>query len=214
MRVISVVSAAALAAAALTVSPEAAAQRNRNQASSVVAINYQRVLTETALGRDMATKLQQVRAQVGQEAQTLGPEQQSIEQEQQRLRTATRNMSAEQIRNSTTYAPQFQALAQRAQQFQARTQTLQGDMECTSVVALRDFDRLVSPIVRSVMESRGAGVVVDAANVQLVLPQFDITDTVIQQLDQNPATRTATVSRRPVAECMAQQPAAAPASGQ
>ncbi len=209
MRLMSIVSAAAIAAA-LLIAPEADAQRNRNQATTSVVINYQRVLTESALGRDLAAKLQQIRTQVSQEAQTLAPEQQSIEQEQQRLRQATRSLSADQIRNSTTYAPQFQALAQRAQQFQARTQSLQGDMECTQIIALREFDRLASPIVRSTMESRGAGIVLDAANIQLVLPQFDITDTVIQQLDQNPATRTVNVTRRPVSECLPQQAAAQP----
>ena len=216
MRWLNVVTAAAMAAAA--VSTPALAQRNRNQASTVVALNYQRVLQESALGRDMATKLQTIRTQVGTEAQSLGPERQSIEQEQNRLRTATRNMTEDQIRNSTTYAPQFQALAQRLQQFQARSQTLQGDLECTQLMSLRDFDRQVTPIIRGIMESRGAGIAVDANNVQLVLPQYDITQTVIEQLDQNPSTRTATVSRHSVTECAAQQgqqPAAqAPANPQ
>lgn len=214
MRWMNFVSAAAIAVAALSVTPDALAQRNRNnQSATVVAINYQRVLAESALGRDMAAKLQQMRAQFGQEAQALAPEQQSIEQERQRLQQATRNMTADQIRNSSTYGPQFQALAQRLQQFQQRGQTLQGDLECTQLIALRDFDRQVSPIIRSVMESRGAGAVLDTNTIQLVLPQFDVTTTVIQQLDQNPATRTATVSRHAVSECAAQQqqPAQTPA---
>lgn len=216
MRWVNIVTAAAMAAAA--VSTPALAQRNRNnnnQSSTVVALNYQRVLQESALGRDMATKLQTIRTQVGTEAQSLGPERQSIEQEQNRLRTATRNMTEDQIRNSTTYAPQFQALAQRLQQFQARSQALQGDLECTQLISLRAFDQQVTPIIRGIMESRGAGIAVDANNVQLVLPQFDITQTVIEQLDQNPATRTATVNRHPYSECAAQQgqqqqPAATP----
>jgi Skp family chaperone for outer membrane proteins len=204
MRLLSIVSAAAVALAAIAATPDAFAQRGRNnQATTAVVINYQRVLAESALGRDMATKLGQLRQQIGAEAQTLGPEQQSIEQEAQRLQNTLRNQSAEQIRNN----PQAQALAQRQQQFQTRAATLQGDLECSQLIALRDFDRQVSPIVRSVMEARGAGVVLDANNVQMVLPQFDITTTVIQQLDQNEATRTANVTRRSVAECQQQQPA-------
>jgi hypothetical protein len=86
-------------------------------------------------------------------------------------------------------------------------------MQCTQAVALRDFDRQISPIIRSIMESRGAGVVLDSRNTQLALPEYDITTTVIQQLDQNQATRTAAVARHPVAECQGQAaaPAAAPA---
>lgn len=210
MRFMSFVSAAAIAAAALAVTPDALAQRGRNnQASTVVVINYQRVLAESALGRDVSTKLQQIRTQVASEAQALAPERQSLEQEQQRLAQGTRSLSPEQIRNSSTWAPQFQQFQQRMQQFQARSQGLQGDLECTQVITLRDFDRLVSPIVRSTMEARGAGVVLDASQVQMTLPAFDVTTTVIQQLDQNPATRTATVARHPVSECQAQQPAQA-----
>jgi len=201
MRLLSIVSAAAIAAAALGVASDASAQRNRGQAATGVVINYQRVLTESAVGRDLTAKLQQVRTQINTEAQALGPERQSIEQERARLANATRNQSAEQINNN----PQVQALAQRQQQLQVRAQTLQGDLECTQLVALRDVRNQVIPIVRSVMQSRGAGFAVDSSNVLETLPEFDITTTVIQQLDANQSTRTATVSRRPLAECQAPQ---------
>lgn len=193
--------AAAIVAAAFVAAPDALAQRRNNNANNVVILNYQRVLTETAMGRDMATKLQGVGAQLQTEAQALAPERQSIEQEAQRLQNTLRNQSAEQIRNN----PAAQALAQRQQQFQARAAALQGDMECTQAIALRDFGAQVTPIVRSVMESRGATVVLDSNNVQLAADAADITNTVIQQLDQNQATRTASVSRRAVAECQPQQ---------
>jgi len=215
MRVLSSICAAAIIAAAFVASPDAQAQRNRNnnQATTVVVIDYNRVLAESALGRDVQAKLQQVRTAVTTEAQSLQPEQQAIEAESQRLQAATRSMNADQIRNSTTWGPQYQALAQRLEAFQRRGQSLQGDLECTQAIALRDFDTSVSPIVRSVMEQRGAGVVLDARNVQLTLPAFDITTIVIQQLDQNAATRTSNVVRRPVAECAAiQQQQQAPAA--
>jgi Skp family chaperone for outer membrane proteins len=198
--------AVAAIAAAVALSPDASAQR-RGQATSVVVVNYQRVVAESALGRDMAAKLQQVRTEVAAEAQTLGPEGQSIEQERQRLATATRNMTPDQVRNSTTYAPQFQALQERLEQYERRGRALQGDFECTQMIALRDFNQTVSPVVRSTMEARGAGVVLDAGNIQFVQPEFDVTSTVIQQLDQN--NRTMNVTRRQVAECQQQAPAPA-----
>lgn len=208
MRVVSTFSAAALAVAALAISSDALAQRNRGQSTTAVVINYQRVAAESVLGRDMQAKLAALRQQFGAEAQSLAPEQQSLQQERERLATASRNMTPTQIQNSSTLAPQFQQFQQRAQQFEARTTALRGDMECSQLIALRDFDRMVSPIVRSVMESRGAGIVVDSTNVTISSPDFDITQTVIQQLDQNQNTRVATVARHGVAECQAQQPAA------
>lgn len=206
MRLFSIVSAAAIAVAAVAVTPDASAQRNRNQSTTAVVVNYQRVLTESALGRDLTAKLQTVRQQIGTEAQSLAPERQSIEQEAQRLQNTLRNQSAEQIRNNA----QAQALAQRQQALQQRAAGLQGDLECTQLIALRDVEQQIDPIVRSVMQSRGAGIVIDSRNVTQSLPEFDITTTVIQQLDGNQATRTANVSRRPVAECAGQQQAAAP----
>lgn len=210
MRLLNIVSVVAIAAATIVAVPDASAQRNRGQAAGAVVVNYQRIVEETALGRDMTAKLQQVGQQIGAEAQTLQPEGQSIEQERQRLTTATRNLNPEQIRNHATFGPQYQALAQRLQQYQGRTQTLQGDLECTRLISLRDFERTVSPIIRSTAQSRGAGIVLNSSEVNYVAPEFDITNTVIQQLDQNQATRTANVSRRPVAECQA-QPATPPA---
>jgi len=209
MRLLSLVSAAAIAVAALAATPDAFAQRrgNNNQSTTAVVINYQRVLAESAIGRDMAAKLQQVRSQVQTEAQALAPESQSIEQEAQRLQGTLRNRSAEQIRAD----PQAQALAQRQQQLQQRAAVLQGDMECTQILTLREFDRVVTPVVRSVMESRGAGIVLDANSAQLTLPEFDITGAVIQALDGNQATRASNVTRHSVSECQQQAPQQAPA---
>lgn len=210
MRVMSSICAAALVAVAVIAAPTAEAQRGRNnQATTVVVIDYQRVLAESALGRDIQSKLGTVRTQITAEAQTLQGEQQSIEAESQRLQAGTRNMTPEQIRNSTTWGPQYQSLAQRVEAFQRRGQSLQGDMECSQLIALRDFDTAISPVVRRVMEERGAGVVLDSRNVQMTLPAFDITTIVIQQLDQDAATRTSNVVRRPVTECAGQAPAPA-----
>jgi Skp family chaperone for outer membrane proteins len=197
--------AAALVAAAFVTAPDAHAQRRGS--GGVVIVNYQRIAAESALGRDMTTKLQGVVTQIQQEAATLQPEGQAIETERQRLVTATRNMTREQVRAHATHGPALQALETRAQQFQARSQALQGDMECTQALTLRDFDAQVRPLIRTAMEQRSANVVVDSSNALIFQPDADITNTVIQQLDQNQATRVANVSRRPLSQCQTQQPA-------
>jgi Skp family chaperone for outer membrane proteins len=205
MRLSQLASAAALAAVAAAAAPNAMAQRGN--AAQVVVVNYQRVVTESALGRDMTTKLQGIRAQIQQEVQALQPEGQAIEQERQRLMTASRGMTPQQIQANATLRPQFDAFNQRLQQFQARGQGLQGDYECSQAVALRAFGQQIDPVIQAAMQQRGAGVILDSSNVQVVSPQFDITNTVIQQLDQNQSTRTATVARHALSECQpAQQP--------
>lgn len=207
MRVITTVSVALLATA-LAAAP-AMAERNRNdQSASIVIVNYQRIVSETALGRDMQAKLTQVRTQVQQEAQALQPEQQSLETERQSLATASRGMTADQIRANATLASRFQAFQTRAQQLQARGQALEGDLQCTQLIALRDFSNQVQPVLRTVAQSHGAGAIIDAGSAQWYDPTLDVTSAAIQQIDQNQATRTANVARHAVSECQGQQPAA------
>ena len=206
MRLTKLVLAAAVSAVALTSAPGAFAQRNN--AASVVVVNYQRVIGESALGRDMSTKLQGVGSQIQQQAQGMQSERQAIETEEQALTTATRGMTPAQVQANAALNTRVQALQTRMQQFQARGQSLQGDMQCSQIFALRDFQSRANPVVRTVMQSRGAGVVVDANSAQVFDPAMDITNTVIQQLDA--AQRTATVARHSVAEC--QQSGAAPAA--
>lgn len=207
-----IVSAAVLSAVALGLATNAAAQRNNS--AQVVVVDFQRIAGESAVGRDMGTKLQGVRTQLQQEAQALQPEAQAIETERQRLAAGTRGMTPQQIQANTTWRPQFEAFNTRVQQFQQRTQSLNGDFECSQAIALRSFEQQILPVVRTVMQQRGAGVAIDAGNAQVFEPQYDVTNTVIQQLDQNAATRTATVARHALSECQPQQqqqPAAAPA---
>lgn len=202
----------ALAVVALVATP-AMAQRNRGgggQSTTVIVVNSARVLTDTALGRDMAAKLTTIRQQIGTEIQALAPEQQAIEAEQASLGQATRGMTPEQVRNNASLAGRIQALQTRMQAFQTRQQSLQGDFECSRALAIRDFERQVTPIVRQIMEQRGAGVVLDAAQVQVVADGFDITQAVVAQVDAT--ARTANVARHAVTECQAQQtPTQAPA---
>lgn len=210
MRFSSFVSAAMVAAACVALSTDAFAQRNRRDAPAVVAFSFQRVVNESVAGRDMAAKLQQIQTQVNTEAQALAPEQQSLEQEGQRLTRLRGNRTDEQIRNDAALAPQFQQFMQRRRQLEVRAATLRGDFECSQGIALRDFQAVVTPVAQSVMTARGASAIVDAASTFYVAPENDITTAVIQQLDQNPATRVANVTRHPVAECLPQQPAAQP----
>lgn len=204
MRLMSIVCAGAVAATAIALTPDAFAQR-RGQ-GGIVVLNYQRVLAESAIGRDLQTKLNGVRTQIGAEAQALAPEAQSIEQEARRLQGSLRNLSQQQLANNA----EVQALAQRQQQLQVRSASLQGDFECTQFIALRDVRAQIAPIIRAVMQQRNATAVLDSSVALEVAGDSDITATVIQQLDQNAATRAANVSRRPVSECVPQQ-AAAPA---
>jgi len=206
MRLKKLALATAVAAVALGSAQVAFAQRNSG--ASAVVVNYQRIAEQSALGRDLNTKLQGIGNQIQQQATAMQSEEQSIQTEQQRLGTATRGMSDAQIQANATLRPQIEALRTRMQTFQQRRAALQGDAQCTQAIALRDFQNQVVPVVRTIMQQRGAGVAIDAGSAQVFDPNADVTNAVIQQLDQS--QRTATVARHSVSEC--QQAGAAPAA--
>ncbi|MFT3726713.1 MAG: OmpH family outer membrane protein [Terricaulis sp.] len=200
--------AAAVAVAALLAAPVAVAQQ---RGGSVIVVNYQRVLAESALGRDMQSKLTTVGGQLQQEDTALNPEAQAIQAEEQRLQTAARGKTPAQIQADPTLGPQFTALQNRVNTFQQRKQALQGDAQCTRIMAIRDFENAARPALRSTMTARGAAVVIDSSNALISDPAADATTAVIQALDQNQSTRAMNVTLHRVAECQPpQQGAAAP----
>jgi Skp family chaperone for outer membrane proteins len=189
MRFLKPLIAAAALATTLVAAPVAFAQRN--QAASVVVLNYQRVVEASDVGRDMSTKLGQVAQQMQAELQ---PEAQAIEQEQQSIQQATNGMSAQQVRNNSSLSSRVDAFGQRVEQFRTRQMTAARDLEYTRQATLIDFNRQITPVVREVVEARGAGVAVDVATTHFVLPNFDITDDVVQRLNQR--LRTMNVTRQ------------------
>lgn len=196
MRFLTPIIAVAAMLTLLTAAPSALAQRN--QGASVVVLNYEVMITSSDIGRDMTTKLTQLNQQMQSELQ---PEAQTIQQEQQSLQQATAGMSAQQVRGNSSLTTRVEALQQRIAQFRARETTSARDYEYTRQMTLADFNRQITPIVQEAMESRGAGVVVEAAVTRLVLPGANITDDVVQRLNQR--LRTINVTRQ---TAPAQQP--------
>lgn len=191
-------------AAAFTVAPEASAQRNRNnsQAASVIVIDYQRIIESSDVGRHMTTQLGQIRQQMAAELQ---PEATTLETEQQSIAQATQGMTQEQVRRNTALNQRLEQFTQRVQQLQARQAAIGRDFDYTRQMTLNDFNTQITPIVREVMEARGAGVVMDASGVNLMQPSVNATDDVVQRLNQR--LRTINVTRQAAPAQQQQQPA-------
>jgi len=196
--------AVAVAAAFTGVAPEAHAQRNRGggQAASVIVIDYARIIESSNVGRDMTTKLNQIAQQMAAE---LAPEGQAIQTEQQSLAQATQGMNADQVRRNTSLSSRIEQFEQRVQQFRARQQALGRDIEYTRQVTINNFNTQITPIVRQVMEARGAGVALDATSVNLMQPNVNATDDVVQRLNQS--IQTIEVTRQAAPAQQQQQPA-------
>lgn len=159
--------------------------------ASVVALNYENMLASSDVGRDMATKLNQIGQQIQEE---LRPEAQAIATEQQSIQQAASGMNEQQLRANSALTQRIEALQQRANTYRQREVTAARDLEYTRQMTLSDFNRQITPYVREAMESHGANMVLDAGVTRLVLPGFDITDEVVQRLNQR--LRTIDVRRQ------------------
>ncbi|HWA00841.1 MAG TPA: OmpH family outer membrane protein [Caulobacterales bacterium] len=189
MRFLKPVVASAALAAALAAAPVALAQPS--QSTSVIVLNVGQLVANSEIGRDMNTKLQQIGQQMQGELQ---PEQTAIQTEEQSIQTAAHGKTPEQIRADTALSNRINALNQRAQTFRERQVNMARDFEYTQQMTYQDFNQQITPVVREVMQARGAGVVLDASSIQLVEPQFDATNDVVQRLNQR--LHTINVTRR------------------
>ncbi|MBL8550753.1 MAG: OmpH family outer membrane protein [Hyphomonadaceae bacterium] len=205
MRPVKALIAAGAIAGALAFSPAAFAQAG---SGTIMVIDAERILEQTAAGRDMQTKLQQIAQQMQGE---ITPEQTSLQQEGQRLQGAMQGQTPEQVRANTQLAQQIEALQRRSQAFQQRQMGLARDLEYTRGQALAEFQRQTAPIILEVMQARGASAALEASIVSRYLPSIDATQDVLSRIDQR--VRTINVSRLS-APPPPQQQAQAPAPAQ
>ena len=193
----SILVAAGFALAALT--PSAAfAEAN----SSIIILDYERVLGTSVAGHDVESKLRNIATQMQTE---LNPEQTAIQTEAQSLQTATQGQSPDQIQRNSALNSRITAFNTRAETFRNHQITRQRDLEYTRQQALAEFNRQLQPIVTEVMNARHAQVVLDRGAVQMAAPSLDATADVVSRLDQR--VRTVNVTRQ-TAPAPQQQPAA------
>lgn len=178
--------AAAVMAVFFTAAPAAHAA-----GASVVVLNYEDMIASSDVGRDMGTKLNQIGQQMQEQ---LRPEAQAISTEQQSIQQAANGMTEQQVRANTQLTQRIDALQQRANQYRQREVTAARDLEYTRQMTLADFNRQITPMVREAMEAHGATMVLDSAAARFVPQGYDITDEVVQRLNQR--LRTIDVRRQ------------------
>jgi Skp family chaperone for outer membrane proteins len=168
--------------------------------ASVVVLNYENMISSSDVGRDMSTKLNQIGQQIQEE---LRPEATAIQTEQQSIQQAASGMSEQQLRGNSQLTQRIEALQQRANTYRQREISAARDLEYTRQMTLADFNRQITPHVREAMEGHGANMVLDTNVARLVLPGFDITDEVVQRLNQR--LRTIDVRRQTAPPAQQQQ---------
>lgn len=171
---------------------EAAAQAAQSQ---IVVLNTQRLMSDSAAGRSLSQQLGAIQQQVVSE---LANEERAIREEEARLQQAAAGLTRDQLLSNGTLTSQMAANDRRLQALQQRAAASERDLQYTELVALRDFNAQLGPIVDEVMASRGALFVLSSgAIVRSSASGVDITDAVIARLDQRLSNLTVTRQTAP-----------------
>lgn len=153
--------------------------------SQVVVYDANQLISQSAAGADMRTKLTAINDQIRRE---LEPDQRQLQSELAAIR-GTSVADAQ-----TPAAQQRQESFQRLyQQFQAKQERLGAVMELTERNALGSFSQALAPVLRATMLARGGLVAMQTSSVDAYVPGIDMTADLVTRL--NAATRTINVTR-------------------
>ncbi|MDB5698852.1 MAG: outer rane chaperone Skp [Alphaproteobacteria bacterium] len=169
--------------AALAIAVPASAPAQRLGAAVVAVIDTGRIFRECNACRTAQTQLQQQVEQARQRAQQLG---QPLQTEGQSLENSLKALGGK--------APDA-ALQGRIQAFQTRQNTANQELQNRQATIQRNqqyvatqINTKLDPIIKTVMQSRGANIAVDMQATLATSPSIDVTNDVLAQLNQQLTT--------------------------
>lgn len=182
--------AGAIAAAACALALPAFSQAGGGGAT-VAVINSQVLIGRSELGQDVANKLgaiaRQMQAEVQPDQQRLRGQEQAFEQA---LRAAQQQgKSIQQVRADPAIRQQAEAIDQASTALNARVNALAEDLSFSREKAYADLLSTVDPILDEVMTAKGITLVLQANAVAKGRAEVDITQDVLNLLNQRAKTQ-------------------------
>ncbi|WP_300541743.1 OmpH family outer membrane protein [Maricaulis sp.] len=171
---------------------------------TIAVFNEERVLRESAVGQHIQARIQEIATEIDAELTAMG---QPIQQETERLNAETASMTPQAIQGRPDLMQRIEALNQNAQQFELARRARQQELVQTERQAMRPVYEALQPILQAVVEERGVDILIDRGNLVFASPEFDISQAVIERLNQQLPTVTVTRVR-------VSQEAAAASAGQ
>ncbi|MBI1233280.1 MAG: OmpH family outer membrane protein [Alphaproteobacteria bacterium] len=185
----------ALTAAVIAMAAPANAQTN------VLIMNEERIIAESQVGQHISTRMQAIRAEMDGELQALLT---PIQEESDRLNAETASLTPEAIQARPDLMQRIQALNAQAQQAEALRQRLAQELQATQRQAMRPVLEALQAVLQEVVAERGAQILIDRSAVVYADPAIDVSDSVIERLNQRLPTTAVNRVRLPQGE---QQPA-------
>lgn len=163
--------------AAVAVSGPALAQSQATGPAlpGVCVLNIERAIQQSAAGQAVSARLGELRTEVENE---LAPYFQSVQSGVASLQQNSASLSPDQRQQ------QGAQLQQRYDEAQQLAQTRENELRYTLSVQIDAIGQVMDPIVAAIYQERGCGVLLNANSVLQMNPAMDLTDAVVQRLDQ------------------------------
>ncbi|MGY6663095.1 MAG: OmpH family outer membrane protein [Glycocaulis sp.] len=163
-------------------------------AQNILVINEETILTESQVGRHIASQLEVI----GREIQTeLEAAAQPLNQENEALQAETSALSQDAIQQRPDLMQRIQQLQQNAQQLERLRRVRQQELVLTERQALRPVLETLQTVLQELVNERSATVLLDRSQVVYAADSVDVTATVIERLNQRIQTTPVTRVRAP-----------------
>lgn len=168
---------------------------------TIIVINEDRILRESAVGQHIASRLQAISGEMESELLALRA---PIDAEAERLNAETEPLTQEAVQQRPDLMQRIQTVSQQAQQFEATRQRYANELTATERGAMRPVLEALQAVLQEVVAARSADIVIDRGALVYSGPNVDASDDVISRL--NARLPTVPVNRVRLPQGDAQQP--------
>lgn len=151
------------------------------QAQSILFVDVDRVLSESAVGQSIQAQLTTISQTMQGELQ---PTASSLAQEQAQLQAEIGALTPEAAQQNAALNARVQDFQTRAQAFAVQEAQASADLQATQNAALRTIFDALGPQVEAVRAERGASAVLNTSAAAAMDPSLEITSDVIARLNQ------------------------------
>lgn len=168
---------------------------------TILVINEEQILRESAVGQHIATRLQAISEEMDGELRALRA---PIDAEAERLNAETEGFTQEGIQQRPDLLQRIQTVSQQAQEFEAMRQRYSNELVATERAAMRPVLEALQAVLQEVVTARGADIIIDRGSLVYAGESVDASASVIESL--NARLPTVPVNRVRLPQGDAQQP--------
>lgn len=161
------------------------------QGTTMVVIDQGKIMRDSRAGKDIQAKLKGIGEAMERE---LKPTADSLTAQGQQIETKTQGMTQEVILANQALTAEITTYARQAQEFNVRRQVAAQELSLTERKAWNDFFVALRPVLKQVVDERGAQIMLDRSNATYADPAIDVSALVISKMDA--ATPTISVVRQ------------------